>query len=120
MRGGDLKLAAALGAWLGPVIVMLVIFLTVPVLLVLGTVLLLRKVFRRGVQKTVFNISGKAQDDNLKKGSRGKRRAEVLLAYSLPVALAAGLLLPFLVVHDQQHPVPPKNAPPSEQASTQR
>jgi len=117
MRGGDVKLVAALGAWVGPVIVLLVILGSIPTFMLLGTVLLLRKIFRRGVQKTVFNLKGKAQDDNIKKGSGGKRRAEVWLAYSLPIAVSAGLMLPFLVVHAQRHPVPPKSDPPSEQAS---
>jgi prepilin peptidase CpaA len=119
MRGGDLKLAAALGAWLGPVLVLIVILATVPILLLLGTALLIRKIFRRGIRKTAFNVKGKALGDNLKKAPGGKRRAEVLLAYSLPVALSAGLLLPFLVVRDQHHPVPPKNETPNEQVSVQ-
>jgi prepilin peptidase CpaA len=119
MRGGDVKLMAALGVWVGPVIVLLVILGTVPVLLVLGTVLLLRKMFRRGVQKTVFNVKEKAQGTNLKKRSGGKQRAEVWLAYSLPVMLSAGLLLVWVILHDQQHPVPPKKAAATEQASAQ-
>jgi Flp pilus assembly protein protease CpaA len=119
MRGGDVKLVAALGAWLGPVIVMLVVLGTIPVFLVLGTFLLMRKMFRRGFQKTVFNIKHAARGDNLKKTKAGTRRREVLLAYSLPVALSAGVLLALVAWHDQGHPVPHKDSPPSEQASAQ-
>jgi prepilin peptidase CpaA len=118
MKGGDVKLVAALGAWVGPVIVGLVVFGSIPVLLLLGTALLIRKVFRRGVQKTVFNVKGKALGDNVKKAPGPKRRAEVLLAYSLPVFISAGLLLAYVVVHDQQHPI--KAETPNQQASTQR
>lgn len=121
MKGGDVKLVAALGVWIKPEILLLVILGTIPVLLVLGTALVIRKLFRRGVQKTVFNVAGKALDDNLKKGRRGpKRRAEVLLAYSLPVAVSAALLLAYVVVHDQLHPIVPKAETPNQQASTQR
>jgi prepilin peptidase CpaA len=120
MKGGDVKLVAALGAWVGPIIVGLIVLGTIPVLLVLGTALLIRKIFRRGVQKTVFNVKGKAHGDNLKKGTGGKRRAEVLLAYSLPVAVSAGLLLGALVIRDQRNPVPAKVETPNQQASTQR
>jgi Flp pilus assembly protein protease CpaA len=121
MKGGDLKLVTALGAWVGPIIVGLVVLGSIPVLLVLGTVLLIRKVFRRGVQKTVFNVAGKAHVENIKHGRKGpKQRAEIWLAYSLPVAISAALLLGYLVVHDQQHPVPAKAPAPAQQASTQR
>jgi prepilin peptidase CpaA len=120
MKGGDVKLVAALGAWVGPIIAGLVVLGTIPVFLLLGTVLLLRKVFRRGVQKTVFNIKGRALGDNVKKAPGPKRRADVLLAYSLPVAVSAALLLGYVVVHDQQHPIPAKAETPNQQASTQR
>jgi prepilin peptidase CpaA len=120
MRGGDVKLVAALGVWLGPVLVLLVILGSVPLMLVLGTVLIVRKMFRRGVQKTVFGVKDRAHRDNLKKTRGGQKRLEVLLAYSLPVAVSAGLLLAYVVVHDQNHPFPPKADPPSEQASTHR
>jgi prepilin peptidase CpaA len=120
MKGGDVKLVAALGAWVGPIIVGLVVFGSIPVLLLLGTALLIRKVFRRGVQKTVFNIKGKAHDDNVKKARGPKRRAEVLLAYSLPVFISAGLVLACINVLDQRNPIKPKAETPNQQASTQR
>ncbi len=121
MKGGDVKLVAALGAWVGPIIVGLVVLGSLPVLLVLGTALLIRKIFRRGVQKTVFNVAGKAHVENIKHGRTGpKKRAEVLLAYSVPIAVSAAVLLAAIVVHDQHHPVPRKAETPSQQASTQR
>jgi prepilin peptidase CpaA len=121
MRGGDVKLVAALGAWVGPINVGLIVLGTIPILLVLGTALLVRKIFRRGLQKTAFNVRGRALTrDNLKKAKGPKRRAEVLLAYSLPVAISAGLLLAWVAVHDQRNPVPAKAVPSDQQASTQR
>jgi prepilin peptidase CpaA len=119
MRGGDVKLVAALGVWLGPVLVLLVVLGSVPILLVLGTVLLIRKMFRRGVQKTVFNVKERAHGGNLKKGRATPQRAEVWLAYSFPVAISAGLLLAWVAVHDQHHPLPPKSDPAAQQASAQ-
>jgi prepilin peptidase CpaA len=121
MKGGDVKLVAALGAWVGPIMVGLIVLGSIPVLLLLGTALLIRKIFRRGVQKTVFNVAGKVHVENIKHGRKGpKRRAEVLLAYSLPVAVSTALLLAWLVVHDQQNPVPAQAETPNQQASTQR
>jgi prepilin peptidase CpaA len=121
MKGGDVKLVAALGAWVGPVIVGLVVFGSIPVLLVLGTALLIRKIFRRGVQKTVFNVKGRAHVENIKHGRKGpKQRAEVLLAYSLPVAVSAGLILACINVLDQRNPIKAKAETPNQQASTQR
>jgi prepilin peptidase CpaA len=122
MRGGDVKLVAALGAWVGPIIVGLIVLGTIPILLILGTALIIRKIFRRGLQKTAFNVKGKAlADDNLKKARGPKRRAEVLLAYSLPVAISAGLMLACVVIHDQRNPIVPANPQTNnQQASTQR
>jgi prepilin peptidase CpaA len=122
MRGGDVKLVAALGAWVGPINVGLIVLGTIPILLILGTALIIRKIFRRGLQKTAFNVKGKAlADDNLKKARGPKRRAEVLLAYSLPVAVSAGLLLAYVVIHDQRNPIVPANPETNnQQASTQR
>jgi prepilin peptidase CpaA len=120
MRGGDVKLVAALGAWVGPVIVMLVVLGTIPLMLLLGSALILRKMFRRGMAKTVINMKDKAMGDNLKKGSGGKRRIEVLLAYSLPVAVSAAVLLGALVVRDQRNPIPARPETPNQQASTPR
>ena len=54
----------------------------------------------------------------MKKGKDGLRRREVILAYSLPIAIATALVLLYPLVHDQQHPVPAK-AQSSEQASAQ-
>jgi len=118
MGGGDLKLMAALGAWVGPRQMMGLLFGSVVVYLLLGTVRLLQKLFRRGVQKTAFNVQQGAKTSNLKKTPAGARRKDQLLAYSLPVAIATGLILPFFVLYDQRHPVPPKD-PPSEHASAQ-
>lgn len=91
-KGGDVKLVAALGAWVGPVVVLLVVLGTIPIVLVLGTVLLIRKARREA----------------------GGGRHKVPLVYALPVALSAGVLLAALVLRDQCHHAPPK---PGEQAA---
>jgi Flp pilus assembly protein protease CpaA len=119
--GGDVKLMAALGAWVGATKQLPMLLLAIMVVyLLLGVVLMLRKVFRRGVQKAVFGVKPGAAGNNLKKTPAGMYRREQVLTYSLPVAVAAGLLLPFYVLHDQRHPVPPKDAPPREQVSARQ
>jgi len=99
--GGDVKLLAALGAWVGPLLIIYLIFGSVVVFLILGTVRLLQKVFRRGVQKTVFSVKDQARATNLKKTKAGARRRDQVLAYSLPVAIAAALMLPLVKAPDQ-------------------
>jgi len=114
--GGDVKLTAALGAWVGPMQLMLLIFGATVVLVLLGVYLMVRKAMRRGVQKAVFGIKPGAQANNLKKTPAGAQRRSQLLAYSLPVAVAVILLLPLLVYRDTK----PQKNPSSEQTSVQR
>jgi prepilin peptidase CpaA len=116
--GGDVKLMAALGAWVGPREILYLIFGSVVVFLILGAVRLLQKFFRRGVQKTVFGVTERAAKDNLRKTPAGAQRRDKLIAYSLPVAIATALLLPVFIWTDQykQRQV---QAPPAQQASTQ-
>jgi len=117
-RGGDVKLVAALGVWLGPVLVMLVVLATIPVLLLLGTALMIRKVMRRGAKRAMFDMKPRAQGGNVKKGKATPQRSEIWLAYSLPVAIATALVLLYPLLHDQEHRAPAK-AQASEQASVQ-
>ncbi len=97
-----MKLMAALGAWVGPELIVYLIFGSVVVFLILGTVRLLQKVFRRGVQKTVFSVRHQAAATNMKKtkAGAGARRRDQVLAYSLPVAIAAALMLPLVKAPD--------------------
>jgi Flp pilus assembly protein protease CpaA len=116
--GGDVKLMAALGVWVGPYWILVLIFGSVVVFLILGTVRLLQKVFRRGVQKTVFGVKEGGARTNVKKTAAGAQRRDKLIAYSLPVAVATAILLPLCFPRDLHLPVPVK-ATPAAQASTQ-
>jgi prepilin peptidase CpaA len=120
MGGGDVKLAAALGAWVGPT-QMAILFLGMMVVFVLlGTALLVRKLFRRGVQRTVFDAARPGPlGSHQKKTPAGAQRRDQLLAYSLPVAIATALLVPLLIIHDVYGPSLKKNQP-SEQASAKQ
>jgi Flp pilus assembly protein protease CpaA len=121
LGGGDVKLMAALGAWVGFTIQMVFLVLgSMIALILLGVVLMVRKLFRRGVQKTVFNVKQGAQAGNLRKTRAGMKRRDQVLALSLPVAIATGLLLPFFIQHNSLHRPVPQKTPPSEQASVQR
>jgi prepilin peptidase CpaA len=116
--GGDVKLVAALGAWVGPLGILILIFGSVVVFFIIGVVRLVQKALRRGVQKTVFGVKERAAKDNIKKTPTGAQRRDKLIAYSLPVAIATALLLPVSIWTDQykQRQV---QAPPAQQASTQ-
>jgi prepilin peptidase CpaA len=120
MGGGDVKLMAALGAWVGPMQMLWLLCGAAVFYVLLGVVSMLRKLFRRGVQKTVYGVKSGAARDNLKKTPAGARRRDQLLAFSLPVALATGLLVPFLVARDDPRVrAAMHKTPPSEQASAQ-
>jgi Flp pilus assembly protein protease CpaA len=114
--GGDVKLMAALGVWVGPQWIIVLIFGSVVVFLVLGTVRLIQKAFRRGFQKTAFGLKAGAARDNIKKTPTGAKRRDKLIAYSLPVAVATALLLPCLALDDLHLRHLPK-VTPSAQAS---
>ena len=116
--GGDVKLMAALGAWVGPKWMLYLIFGSMLVFVVLAVVRLFQKLLRRGVQKTVFSVKEGAARDNAKKTPVGARRRSDVIGYSLPAAVATALLLPCFFWSDLGLPKPVK-VTPAVQASTQ-
>jgi len=118
--GGDVKLTAALGAWVGPLQLLLLVLGATVVYVVLGVYLMIRKAMRRGVQKAVFGVKPGAQGNNVKKTKAGVQRKSQLLAYSLPVAVATILLVPLLVYHNTQRLPQPHKTTSNEQTSVQR
>jgi prepilin peptidase CpaA len=115
--GGDVKLMAALGAWVGPQWIIVLILGSVVVFLVLATVRWVQKFFRRGVQKAVFGFKQNVHGTGLKKTKAGMQRRDKLIAYSLPVAIATVVLLPLLTPKDLGLPAPKPAA--AAHASTQ-
>jgi Flp pilus assembly protein protease CpaA len=101
--GGDVKLVAALGAWLGPSMIFLVIFGSMVLFLVLALFRIVKRVSRRGVQRTVYGFK---QGAGATRRPTAARRDQVV-AKALPIALATAILLPCLR-HADLHLLPPK------------
>jgi prepilin peptidase CpaA len=124
MGGGDVKLMAALGAWVGPKQMLWLVLGSMIVFLLLGIVGMIRKFFRKGARKTLFGMKHGAARDNLKKTATGMRRKDQLLAFSLPVAVATGLGVALFVWRDDprviEHRQHQAQAKPSHQESEQK
>ena len=89
--GGDVKLFAAVGAWVGPLLAFEVLIATLAIVCVM--------VFGRVIKR--FLVTGKMSAASLQKRSNGAtdkeaaelRRRERWLSYSLPVALSTAMVL---------------------------
>jgi prepilin peptidase CpaA len=95
--GGDVKLVAALGTWLGPGLIVLVIFGSMVLFLMLALYRIAKRISRRGVQRTVFGMKPGA--GAVRKPTTTPRRDQVV-AKALPIALATAILLPCLKARD--------------------
>lgn len=91
-KGGDLKLFAALGAWVGPMLVIVLLAVTIVFVVVFAVLRLAWSMVGRGFGRTIRDYSlkgaaraGKKQDD------RATRRR--LMAYSPAVFLSTALVL---------------------------
>jgi prepilin peptidase CpaA len=103
--GGDVKLLAALGAWLGPVLVVWVIFASVGVLMALVLLKLLNGGFSfQGVQKNVPKPGRK--DKKQQAAPPALRRGVLRMTYSFPVALATAVVLYLFLWAELQLPAP--------------
>jgi prepilin peptidase CpaA len=100
--GGDVKLFAALGAWIGPVLTIWVLGATLVLVIGIALLRLAKSLIFRGRQATMKAYSVKAAPKVGKKaGKQGlaqsRQTRQRLTPYSLPVALStAALLLWFL------------------------
>ena len=108
--GGDVKLFAALGAWVGPFFFFL-LFIGTGAFIVLGMMAgMARKIARGGASKTfsdVVKATSKTKGKGKGKASATPKVREGQMTYSLAVALSAALLIPFLFAKDLRL-VPPK------------
>lgn len=93
--GGDLKLFAALGAWVGPTYVVLLLLGAGSVVILLTAYFMVRKFFRKGAQRTIFGWkrSLPASGKGAKKGFAGLQPKDRHITYSLPVAIATAIML---------------------------
>jgi prepilin peptidase CpaA len=107
-RGGDVKLFAAVGAWVGPVLAVYLLAGTIVFVVLLAVLRLVWQALARGLRPTVrdYTLAGTAR-----KGKRGAAADPAtrkrLMAYSPAVALSAGLVLLWFWRVDL-HLAPPK------------
>ncbi len=90
---GDVKLLAALGAWLGPVMVLVAFATSVVCAALLAMAVLVNSVLARGVSKTGRKYIGAGQS----KGAGGKKRPKRVLPFAVPVALGTWALLAWML-----------------------
>ena len=96
--GGDVKLFAALGTWIGPLLVVYVLGLTLVLVIVLSVLRLAGSMLGRGFRPTMKDYSQKgAASAGKKAGVQGfagsKKTRQRLMAYSLPVLLSTAFIL---------------------------
>jgi prepilin peptidase CpaA len=92
--GGDVKLVAALGAWVGPLNILWILLGTMAVMLIFAIADLVRRIIRRGPAKALFSF--KRTQPHGKDGKplpAGAQRRKNLVAYALPVAISTAILV---------------------------
>jgi prepilin peptidase CpaA len=102
--GGDVKLFAALGAWIGPAWCLWVLGLSIVLVAILGTLKAVLGLITSGPRKGLPPLSGSRRradkdltvQEMLEQGQRPKR----LLSFSLPVALSLALFLAWKLRHE--------------------
>jgi prepilin peptidase CpaA len=94
--GGDVKLFAAVGAWVGPWWFPVVLLGTGVVLVLFLPVMLVRKVMRKGFRRTFFQFGNRPAAKGGKRLPAGAQPRDRVLTYSLPVALSTALILPLI------------------------
>ncbi|MER3414819.1 MAG: hypothetical protein C4297_01205 [Gemmataceae bacterium] len=85
--GGDVKLFAAVGAWVGARLVLWILFVSAMLLLVVTVFLLLGSIVTRGASRTVRDYSRAASPSS---GGQPRKR---IMSYAPVVALSAALVL---------------------------
>lgn len=88
--GGDVKLMAALGSWLGAKLILIVFMISVSIVLVYSVVVLLWRVSKVGFRRTKDKYGG-----TIEKESEARRVARRLLPYGIPVAIATWCVLAY-------------------------
>jgi prepilin peptidase CpaA len=114
--GGDVKLFAALGAWIGPYYCLWVLAGSMIVLILLSMIRVLYLFFTQGYREAKKAYSAKQG----KKAQGGMMPRHRLMTYSLPLAVAtAAVLLWFFRVELQlADPQPPRAGAPRQSAHT--
>jgi len=92
---GDVKLLAALGAWLGPKLMLVAFCTSALVAVAMMLLIFLNSAMTRGVLKTgkKYVAARRPRDKS------GRRRAARVLPFALPVAVSTWALLAWLITH---------------------
>ncbi len=106
--GGDVKLFAALGAWVGPYLLLLVLMGTLVVVCLLAALRIFWKVLTgRSMQLAPQRLASPLQRNWPAPKARPRHQA---LGFSLPLALACLLVLPWVFRADLRFVAPPERA----------
>jgi prepilin peptidase CpaA len=91
---GDVKLLAALGAWLGPMMMLVAFAVSIGFAALLAFALVVNSAMTRGVIKTErkYMASRRARDKS------GQRRSVRVLPFAVPVAMGTWALLAWMLV----------------------
>lgn len=89
--GGDVKIFAALGAWVGPWIAIWILGVSVAVLCVLMVASMIYRMLTQGVRKTIEESSARANRPDPKR--RTPKKVNRVMTYSLPLAVATAVVL---------------------------
>lgn len=90
---GDVKLLAALGAWLGPMLILIAFAASALIASVIALAIVFNSVFSRGISKTSRKYLANRQPKDL----RGNKRKARVLPFAVPVAMSTWLLLAWLL-----------------------
>lgn len=91
--GGDVKLMGALSVWLGFKLTLMVIVLSTVFVLVGTLSVMLRSVFRRGMQGTKNKFLATGRGAKAPPETPVQRQKRRIMAYAVPVALATWVIL---------------------------
>jgi prepilin peptidase CpaA len=89
---GDVKLLAALGAWLGPVLFLVAFAVSGVLASLVAMVMIVRRSFTRGVLKTTNEFVSASRQ-----GAKRRKRSAQILPFAVPVALSTWAVLAWLV-----------------------
>lgn len=97
--GGDVKLFAAVGAWVGPVNFLFVLFGTGAAMILLTALTLIGRMVKAGPMRA-FYVNRNPQKNNAKKAQGPRAKAGSLMTYALPVCLSTAVVVPMLFHKD--------------------
>lgn len=96
-HGGDVKLFAAVGAWVGPWYIVFLMVGSVLMVVLITLVMMMTSLFTVGFSQTKTSFSHKGHQKATKEGRRGSRRGPT---YSFPLAFATAVIMLAVLARD--------------------